>query len=190
MGRVMSALDLARAVSIESVVRARGIKLKHQGKNKKWMVGPCPRCGGTDRFCVNIIKQLWNCRHCRKGGDVIDLVVHLDECTVGQAIATLTGTAPRPSASPPPPRTAPAASMDDDAEGMRRALRVWREAAPLRAPTSALALSYLTRPRAKDGRGLVLPDDLLSGGVLRFHPRHWWRGEDGEPIQMPALLAL
>ena len=77
----MTALDLARAVRIESVVRAREGKLKSQGK--KWLIGPCLRSGGDDRFAINVTKQLWNCRHCDRGGDVIDLVAHLDDCTVG-----------------------------------------------------------------------------------------------------------
>jgi Toprim domain/CHC2 zinc finger len=183
----MTALDLARAVRIESVVRAREGKLKSQGK--KWLIGPCLRSGGDDRFAINVTKQLWNCRHCDRGGDVIDLVAHLDDCTVGQAIATLAGT--ETCSSPWPSKTAPIpAAAVDDGEAVRRALRIWGEAVPLNAPSAALAASYLTRPRAQGGRGLTIPGELLSGHVLRFHPRHWWRGADGDPIQVPALLAL
>ena len=41
-------------------------------------VGPCPACrDGDDRFGVNVKKQLWHCRHCGKGGDVIALVMHV-----------------------------------------------------------------------------------------------------------------
>jgi hypothetical protein len=35
--------------------------------------GPCPVCGGRDRFSVNVRKQVFNCRGCQIGGDVIKL---------------------------------------------------------------------------------------------------------------------
>jgi DNA primase len=40
--------------------------------------GPCPVCGGRDRFGVNARKQVWNCRGCDQGGDVVDLMRHID----------------------------------------------------------------------------------------------------------------
>jgi len=40
---------------------------------------------------VNANKKVWNCRGCRIGGDVIDLVQHLDGGTFDQNIATLAG---------------------------------------------------------------------------------------------------
>jgi hypothetical protein len=84
----------ARAVLIEQELARRGIKLPRQGKE---LIGPCPRCGGTDRFAVNTIKQVWNCRGCGIGGDVIELVRHLDDVALGEAVKTLTGApVPRP----------------------------------------------------------------------------------------------
>jgi hypothetical protein len=56
--------------------------------------GPCPVCGGVDRFSINIKKQVWNCRGCDRGGDVIDLVKHLDHCDFVSACGTLTGEPP------------------------------------------------------------------------------------------------
>jgi phage/plasmid primase-like uncharacterized protein len=55
------------------------------------LIGPCPVCGGTDRFGVNVLKSVWNCRGCNQGGDVIELVRHLDNCGFLTAIETLTG---------------------------------------------------------------------------------------------------
>jgi hypothetical protein len=57
----------ARAVPIECEIERRGIKLR--GRIDR--CGPCPCCGGTDRFSINIKKQCWNCRRCNRGGDVI-----------------------------------------------------------------------------------------------------------------------
>lgn len=50
-----STISAAHAVPIECVIDQREIKLR--GKVER--VGPCPRCGGTDRFSINIKKQLF-----------------------------------------------------------------------------------------------------------------------------------
>jgi hypothetical protein len=67
------ALTCARAVRIEDEVARRSIKL--HGRIDR--CGPCPRCGGTDRFSINIAKQVFNCRG-SGGGDVLALVRHLE----------------------------------------------------------------------------------------------------------------
>jgi putative DNA primase/helicase len=54
-------------------------------------VGPCPVCGGTDRFSINTAKRVFNCRQCNVGGDVIALVMHLDGVDFKTAVSTLTG---------------------------------------------------------------------------------------------------
>jgi phage/plasmid primase-like uncharacterized protein len=80
----------ARAASLERELERRGIltKLAKHGAER---VGPCPRCGGTDRFAVCLKKKVWNCRGCRRGGGVVELVMLLDGCTFVDAVATLTG---------------------------------------------------------------------------------------------------
>ena len=64
-----SRIERAKAVPIEQELGRRGIKLN--GKTNR--EGPCPRCGGTDRFSINTHKKLWNCRGCNVGGDIIEL---------------------------------------------------------------------------------------------------------------------
>jgi hypothetical protein len=86
----------ACSTRIEDVILRRGRKLKGHGVER---VGPCPKCGGTDRFSINTKKQVWNCRGCGVGGDTIALVRHLDNVDFITACTTLTG-------EPPPPRTA------------------------------------------------------------------------------------
>jgi hypothetical protein len=81
-------IDCARAVPTMHEIERRRIKLKRVGAE---YIGPCPLCGGTDRFSVNANKKVWNCRGCGIGGDVIDLVQHLDGGTFDQNIATLAG---------------------------------------------------------------------------------------------------
>src|SRR3974390_390610 len=83
--------DRARAVPIEREIDRRGIKLKRVGAE---LVGPCPKCGGDDRFAVSEKEQIFNCRGCAAKGDVIPLVQHLDNVNFNTACATLTGEPP------------------------------------------------------------------------------------------------
>jgi hypothetical protein len=85
-------IERARAVRIEDEVARRGIQLKRVGAAER--EGPCPVCGGTDRFSINIAKQVFNCRRCCKGGDIIGMVQHLDGCDFDGAVTTLAGEPP------------------------------------------------------------------------------------------------
>lgn len=80
----------ARAVKIEDELARRGIKLRGTIDQ----CGPCPKCGGEDRFSINIQKQVFHCRVCGVGGDVIKLVEYLDGCDFITACTTLTGEPP------------------------------------------------------------------------------------------------
>jgi putative DNA primase/helicase len=84
-------ISRARSVPIETEINKRGVKLKRAGAER---VGPCPRCGGVDRFAINVAKQIFNCRGCGAGGDVIDLVMFLDGCDFVHAGTTLAGEPP------------------------------------------------------------------------------------------------
>jgi DNA primase len=81
----------AKAVPIEREIERRGFKLRRVGVEH---IGPCPQCGGEDRFAINTKKQLFNCRGCGIGGDVIQLVEHLDGVDFNTACSQLTGQAP------------------------------------------------------------------------------------------------
>jgi phage/plasmid primase-like uncharacterized protein len=94
-------VERARAVPIERELDRRGVQL--DGKIEK--CGPCPVCGGDDRFSINVKKRVWNCRQCGVGGDVIKLVEHLDGCEFIAACTTLTG-------EPPPPKAKKANGKD------------------------------------------------------------------------------
>jgi hypothetical protein len=83
----------AKAAPIEGEIVRRGIELKRVGAER---IGPCPRCGGHDRFAINVNEQVFNCRGCDVGGDVIRLVEHLDGVDFITACTTLT--------NEPPPR--------------------------------------------------------------------------------------
>ena len=84
-------VERARAVPIGREIERRGIEL-NGGKIER--CGPCPRCGGDDRFSINTAKGVFNCRGCGAKGDVIDLVRFLDECDFIAAGTKLTGEPP------------------------------------------------------------------------------------------------
>jgi CHC2 zinc finger len=87
----------ARDVPIEHVIEHRGIMLKGNGTER---CGPCPRCGGDDRFSINAKKQVFHCRQCDVGGDVIKLVEHVDGVAWITACTTLTGEPPPKNVKP------------------------------------------------------------------------------------------
>jgi len=54
--------------------------------------GPCPKCGGTDRFSINTVKNLFNCRGCGISGEgVIALVMATDDVSFTVACERITG---------------------------------------------------------------------------------------------------
>jgi phage/plasmid primase-like uncharacterized protein len=58
-GAAMDIHSIARAktVRIEDELARRSVFLK--GSTER--AGPCPICGGRDRFSINVKKQVWNC---------------------------------------------------------------------------------------------------------------------------------
>lgn len=84
-------VECARAVHIEDELARRGINVS--GKTER--DGPCPKCGGNDRFAINVKKQVFNCRGCKAGGDVIDFVQWLDGVGFIEACTTLAGPPPK-----------------------------------------------------------------------------------------------
>ncbi|WP_426442049.1 DUF7146 domain-containing protein [Bradyrhizobium genosp. P] len=146
-------VDLAKSVRIEAeVARRGGLELKRIGGE---LIGPCPQCGGRDRFGVSIRKQIFLCRGCGRSGDVIAMVQHIDQCDFQTAVKMLGGDETRPIIRPAPKATAP---QDDDATNIKRALAIWEEGSPI---AGTLAETYLQR------RGLAFQDP--AGDVLRYY---------------------
>ena len=86
----------ARAIHIEDELGRRNVRLSGKTNERS---GPCPICGGEDRFSVNLGKQVFNCRGCgAKGHGAIDLVMFLDGCAFPAAVETLAGERPGPAA--------------------------------------------------------------------------------------------
>jgi hypothetical protein len=81
----------ARATPIEAEINRRGLKLKREGLEQ---TGACPKCGGEDRFAINLRKKVFHCRGCSTGGDVIALVSFLDGSDFIGACTALVGEPP------------------------------------------------------------------------------------------------
>lgn len=65
----------AKRVDLVGLAERYGAKLRRTGGE---LVGPCPACGGEDRFGINPRKQVWNCgHHGGAGGDAIALAGHV-----------------------------------------------------------------------------------------------------------------
>lgn len=154
----------AKAADILSVAQQHGAQLRKFGGER---VGPCPVCGGRDRFSINPKRQIWNCRGWGKGGDVIALVQHVMGIGFLDAVRELVGGKAGPIArgAVKPPEPSP---PTDPATTTSGAGAMWREGVE---PRGTAVERYL------NSRALALDEDL-AGEVIRFH-----RGEN-------AMLAL
>ena len=147
--------------TLEIAIRI-GARLKRVTVNE--MAGPCPKCGGRDRFSINTARNIWNCRGCGVGGDAIELVRHILNLTFAEACSFVgddraemgprRATEPHWHASPP----APTEHRPDPAK-VSQARAMWLAGT---APRGTIAETYL------NSRGLAL-DATLAGPVLRWH---------------------
>lgn len=151
-----------------------GASLKRAGREH---VGPCPACGGTDRFAIAPLKHKWHCRSHGGGHGAISLAMHLGGLSFAQACEELTGE-PNPTGQKAKPLTEEQraarnrARLENEARSAARkaqeaayeentreaAQAIWDASQPI---SGTLAQLYLNK------RGIVLdqyPD------VLRFHP--------------------
>lgn len=183
----------ARAVGVLEELARRGIALKRAGSE---FVGPCPVCGGRDRFGVHARKGIWHCRGAGRGGDAIALVQYLDGADFLAACETLTGRAPpqgegtRASAADlaarEEARRAKEAEHERAAEQYREAerRRLWRLWLHCQPFTGSPAEAYLA------GRGIPNP----RSRALRFHPdQPYFHGEVNDQPRVlhrgPAMVA-
>jgi putative DNA primase/helicase len=165
-------VERARAERIENVIAERGILLKGNDKSR---CGPCPVCGGTDRFWINTKKQAWGCRKCDIGGDVIALVEHLDGVDFKTAVTTLTRDGPRPA----PAAVEPTSGGKD--EKSEYALQIWRDIwRNAKTAAGTLVEVYLR------SRGITIPPPPSS----RFAPRLFHRSKTGTVTYWPGMVAL
>lgn len=113
----------ARAVPPERAAAVAGVRPDKKLSSKKEMIGPCPCCGGDDRFALKLLgtKRSWfNCRSCGiKGRDPVSLVMQVLRLDFLDACEALAGSPPdrpaNPSAAPRSPSLVEAEVMGRDA---------------------------------------------------------------------------
>lgn len=86
-------LGEAERVTVADCYRAAGFDLA--GLDRKSLAGPCPACGGRDRFSLDLKKDVWNCRGFG-GGRGLKLIQHALQCSYVEAAEVALGR-PRPS---------------------------------------------------------------------------------------------
>jgi hypothetical protein len=157
-------------------------------------VGPCPQCGGDDRFGINPRKGVFGCRKCGAKGDGIALVMHVRQVSFPEALDWLCG--PRQEIS-----ATERAQRDQAAEANRQARAA--EAAQYRARAVADARRVWNAGMAAEGT--AVRDYLTRRGIdpalyprlapaLRFHPALPYMVSDGGGVWRevhcgPAMLA-
>ena len=166
-------IDAARAVPVLEVARQFGAELRREGA--EW-IGPCPVCGGRDRFAVNPAKAVWSCRTCEKrGGGVIDLYMHVTGVPFRDAVRELVGEGRGGIDHPARPigdlAVATIRNADDKRARVRVARLLWSKSVPI---AGTIAETYL-----RDVRGIRSP----LPPTLRFLP-----GRGDYPDAMVAAL--
>lgn len=157
-------LDQARAMPIEEIAERLGIDgLTRVGRER---IGPCPTCGGRDRFAINTAKGVFQCRQCGAAGDAIALVRWQLGLDLRGGLDWMCG---------------PAVDLDDQARDRRRT-----EAKARRARADAAAARE--RDRAIAGAREIWDQGIPAEGTLvRAYLHHRGIGPDLLPV-MPSVL--
>lgn len=78
----------AKQISVLDLVRD---KTNLKKRSDTWYDGPCPSCGGDDRFWINTRKNVCNCRQCGLGGDATSFWATLRSIPMVDAAKELLG---------------------------------------------------------------------------------------------------
>ena len=152
------------------------------------MAGPCPKCGGTDRFSINAQTNLFNCRHCGiRGEGVIKLVMLTEDVQFVRALEIITGR--RPSDDVDEAKAEAIRQQNArDAERREQEASRYRELArkaghgiwisgwrvDFSAGSESVAAAYL-----RTARGIVLPEEIGKQVLLKEYDFLPWREEAG-----------
>ncbi|MCQ0986418.1 primase-helicase zinc-binding domain-containing protein [Jiella marina] len=199
-------VEEARLVTVSEAADRLGVAgLK--GISKSEEAGPCPVCGGTDRFAINRGRGAWNCRGADGGRDGISLAAHLLALDVSrredflQACAEVLGRAV--------PGDAPETEEEREArEGRLAERRAAAEAARVQdeAKQNAYRKREIAKARGKwekavaiaphpellslskgEGRGAIAGGQSSAGG---FSPALRQAQDEGKPSSSAAAAVL
>lgn len=201
-------IEEARGVSVTDAAQLIGIAI-----TSKNHAGPCPACGGRDRFSISPARQAWNCRGCGHGGrDGIGLMALAN----GHDVSSLRGflAACADALGRPVPAEGERESDDERAVRLARIAEQKRRNEE-RAKAQADSQNDFRLREINKARGIFqhagTADDsdvarylrLRTGfdmapevfANLRFNARHtYWHGQDdrGHPLDIysgPAMIA-
>lgn len=135
--------------------------------------GPCPMCGGKDRFRFDNIEGMgtWICSHCG-AGDGFHLLQNINDWSFAQALDYVKVNCGKFDATPGNKKM----SAVDIRANLRR---VWDGSVPIKSGDPAYL--YLI---ARLGNTFIIPRNCL-----RYHPSLKYRHDDGSVTTHPALLA-
>jgi hypothetical protein len=186
----------ARAKPISDIAARLGLHAALKRASHEW-VGPCPACGGRDRFQLNESKGVFLCRHCTPdGGDGIALVRLVLACSLTDALAWLVGDAVV--------QITPEEQDRRDREAAEKKRRSEQIAARERAKSLAVAEKLWSE--GKPAKGTAVQDYMALRGLpdlfdraplraLRYHPALTYFAESDRPGEYvgihtgPAMLA-
>jgi CHC2 zinc finger len=185
--------DQALAMDMAEVLNRLRLDETLKRAGVEW-TGPCPQCGGNDRFSVNTRKGKFNCRICGAKGDVIGLVRHVRGCTFPEALDFLCGPAVQMTAAEKQAAAEKREQQQRDrdekaaqlrADSIARGRKIWVQGL---AAEGTMVRDYLRRRGIPDAALPVLPRSL------RFHPDlpYWQKMADGRYRVLhrgPAMLA-
>lgn len=170
--------------------------IRHQAALKRFgreHSGPCPNCGGRDRFSISPTKHKWHCRGHGGGHGSIGMVMHIAGLSFLEACEELTGE-PNPSGRKAKPLT-------ESEKAERNQQRVEVQARQRAREAQEAAYQENTRKAAQsiwgasiglydtlgaqylNSRGIPTPDTWPE--CLRFHPGLPY---PGRPARHPALI--
>lgn len=171
-------IEAARQVSLLHLVEPDTTLVRIAGTHGGEYAGPCPFCGGADRFHVTPAAGKWYCRQCAaRGGDAIDYVMRRRNLTFQEAITYLTGQPSLPAQPVAPAYARPSAEPSWTLPAWQHAAQLLDEQArwALAAPEGAPARAYLA------GRGL----EPLAWQAWRLGFR--WAWHTVQKAELPAI---
>lgn len=181
----------AGEADILAVATQLGFTLKRAGAAE--LVGPCPACGGTDRFSINTKKRVFNCRG-GEGGGVVAMAMHAQGVPFVAACEAILN-------EPPPARASQYRAPDPAVARERREEAREDQSARARAEAAALVNKAESAAdlfaRARPIEGTLAQDYLEARGLhpkpsqladIRFIPKLPYFGyEDAESSDVVEL---
>jgi hypothetical protein len=160
-------IEKARAADIVALAERVGARLKHvRATEWKW-AGPCPACGGTDRFSLNKERGIFNCRGFG-GGDAIAMVRHALGLNFVEAVEFITGeecvTVPSAGTVSDKPANLPTSDDERRARDLKSAKSIASGVCPLLGTPGE---AYLRKTRCIDTA--TIQDILARADAIGWH---------------------